>query len=129
MKSKHLAHPNIVPLLGITIDPPRLISDWIAGGNLTEYITNNPEADRLRLVGTLLGVDIWLTFLFTKVFTGTIPFSDKPPRAAMLAIIDGDRPSRPIHTALTDGLWALTQWCWDQDPHLRPPVLRISCSL
>ena len=53
MKSKHLAHPNIVPLLGVTIDPPQLISDWMAGGNLMEYITNNPEADRLRLVGAL----------------------------------------------------------------------------
>ena len=50
---KHLEHPNIVPLLGVTIDPPQLISDWMSGGNLTEYITNNPEADRLRLVGTL----------------------------------------------------------------------------
>ena len=24
---KHLKHPNIVPLLGVTIDPPQLISD------------------------------------------------------------------------------------------------------
>ena len=53
MKWKHLEHPNIVPLLGVTIDPPQLISDWMSGGNLMEYITNNPEADKLGLVGTL----------------------------------------------------------------------------
>ena len=50
---KRLEHPNIVPLLGInmTPSPPQLISDWISDGNLTEYIGNNPEADRLALVG------------------------------------------------------------------------------
>ena len=50
---KRLKHPNIVPLLGINVtpSPPQLISDWILGGNLTEYIKNNPGADRLGLVG------------------------------------------------------------------------------
>ena len=49
---KRLEHPNIVPLLGINITrpTPQLISDWILGGNLTEYIVNNPGADRLGLV-------------------------------------------------------------------------------
>ena len=47
---KHLAHSNIVPLLGATIDPPQLVSDWMCGGDLNEYITNNPDADRQGLV-------------------------------------------------------------------------------
>ena len=47
---KHLAHPNIVPLLGATVDPPQLISDWMPGGDLMGYITNNPDADRICLV-------------------------------------------------------------------------------
>ena len=50
---KHLAHPNIVPLLGVTIDPPQLISDRMPGGNLTEYITGHPDANRIRLVSDL----------------------------------------------------------------------------
>ena len=50
---KHLTHPNIVPLLGVTADPPQLILDWMSGGDLPAYITNNPQADRLRLVGVL----------------------------------------------------------------------------
>ena len=48
---RYLEHPNIVPLLGVTIDPLQLISDWMPGGDLTEYIMNNPDADRLKLVG------------------------------------------------------------------------------
>jgi len=48
---KRLAHPNVAPLLGVTIDPIQLVSDWMSGGNLTEYIANNPDTDRLGLVG------------------------------------------------------------------------------
>ena len=48
---KHLTHPNIVPLLGVTIDPPQLISDRMSGGNLMEYIANHPDMDRISLVG------------------------------------------------------------------------------
>ena len=55
VKSKHLTHPNIVPLLGVTIDPPQLISDWMSGGNLMEYITKQSDVDRLRLVGVFSG--------------------------------------------------------------------------
>ena len=47
---KHLAHPNIIPLLGATIDPPQLISDRMPGGSLTEYITGRPDADRISIV-------------------------------------------------------------------------------
>ena len=56
---KHLEHPNIVPLLGINMTPfpPQLISDWISGGNLTEYIKGNPGADRLGLVSVPLPSD------------------------------------------------------------------------
>ena len=47
---KHLMHPNIVPLLGVTITPFQLISDWMPGGDLLEHIRKNPDADRLGLV-------------------------------------------------------------------------------
>ena len=50
---KHLTHPNIVPLLGVTIDPPQLISDRMPGGNLTEYIASYPDMDRMSLVSDL----------------------------------------------------------------------------
>ena len=48
---KHLTHPNIVPFFGITPVPLQLISEWMPGGDLTEYIKDHPGADRLGLVG------------------------------------------------------------------------------
>lgn len=47
---KRLIHPNIVPLLGVTIDPFQLISEWMPGGDLPKYIKKNPNVDRLGLV-------------------------------------------------------------------------------
>jgi len=51
---KRLTHPNIVPLLGITPTPLQLVSEWMTGGSLAEYIKKNPDTDRLGLVGTPL---------------------------------------------------------------------------
>jgi serine/threonine protein kinase len=48
---KRLTHPNIVPLLGVTLVPPQLISEWMSGGDLRDYIKKNPDANRLGLVG------------------------------------------------------------------------------
>jgi serine/threonine protein kinase len=57
-----LKHKNIVSLLGITPTPLQLISDWMPGGDLTEYIRKHPDVDRLDLVGVLLVVfDLPLT--------------------------------------------------------------------
>ena len=48
---KHLTHPNIVSLLGVTPTPFQLVSNWMSGGDLPEYIKNNSDADLLGLVG------------------------------------------------------------------------------
>jgi len=48
---KRLAHPNILPLLGITTTPLQLISNWMPGGELRGYINQHPDPDRLGLVG------------------------------------------------------------------------------
>ena len=48
---KHLNHPNIVPFLGATLDPPQLVSAWMSGGSLREYINEHPGKNRLVLVG------------------------------------------------------------------------------
>ena len=60
-----------------------------------------------------------------QVFTGAVPFSSSLSPAAMLAIMDGRRPPRPPHPALTDQLWALVQRCWDQNSHSRPEVSEV----
>jgi len=63
--------------------------------------------------------------VLSQAFTGAVPFSDHRPAAAIFAIMGGKRPFRPIHPSFTDELWALTQRCWDQDPHLRPEVSEV----
>ena len=47
---KRLTHRNILPLLGITTSPFQLISSWMAGGDLPEYIRKNPGVNRFGLV-------------------------------------------------------------------------------
>ncbi|KAF9789353.1 kinase-like domain-containing protein [Thelephora terrestris] len=48
---KRVTHPNIVPLLGVTISPRfQLISDYMSGGDLPEYIKQHSDADRLGLL-------------------------------------------------------------------------------
>ena len=52
---KRLKHPNVVPLLGITIFPQlQLVSEWMTGGDLPGYIRENPGSDRLGLAGVPL---------------------------------------------------------------------------
>jgi len=48
---KRLTHPNIVPLMGVTTAPFQLISDRMSGGELSGYIKEHPDSDRLELVG------------------------------------------------------------------------------
>ena len=55
-----------------------------------------------------------------QVFAGAIPFSGKTFLGAMVATVQGKRPPRPTHPALTENLWTLIQRCWHHDPHLRP---------
>jgi len=49
---KTLRHPNVLPLLGATMDGDRLVmvSEWMANGNIDEFVGANPNADRLGLV-------------------------------------------------------------------------------
>jgi hypothetical protein len=61
---KSLKHPNILPLLGATISPPQLVSALMPEGDLSRYITNNPSANQIRLVGVdLLAPLVTLRFL------------------------------------------------------------------
>jgi len=51
---KRLSHPNILPLLGVSVSSNpqhfRIITEWMPNGDVAEYIEANPEANRLRLV-------------------------------------------------------------------------------
>jgi hypothetical protein len=60
-----------------------------------------------------------------KILTGAVPFSDCSVVTSVTHIIDGRRPPRPTHSALTDNLWATMQDCWNQMPHFRPKMSEV----
>ena len=47
---KHLNHPNIVPFKGVTFDPLQLVSEWMPGGDLREYVKNSRDTNLIILV-------------------------------------------------------------------------------
>ena len=51
---KYLNHPNIVPFKGITFEVPQLVSEWMPGGKLREYIRSNDHANPITLVSPFL---------------------------------------------------------------------------
>ncbi|PCH33225.1 hypothetical protein WOLCODRAFT_159920 [Wolfiporia cocos MD-104 SS10] len=51
---KQLRHPNILPFLGVIVDDDHticyIVSPWMSKGNLTKYLAQRPNADRLALI-------------------------------------------------------------------------------
>lgn len=47
-----LHHENILPLLGVTVARDQLVvvSEWMVGGNIMEFVKVNVHANRLDLV-------------------------------------------------------------------------------
>ena len=48
----HLRHPNILPLLGVTLNEHRfaLVSEWMENGNINEFIQRDRHINRTELV-------------------------------------------------------------------------------
>jgi len=53
---KHLRHPNILPLLGVTVSEYRfaLVSEWMENGNINEFTEREQRVNRVELVRYLL---------------------------------------------------------------------------
>jgi serine/threonine protein kinase len=49
---KHLRHPNVLPLLGVTVSERRfaMVSKWMKHGNINEFVEKNPRVNRIELV-------------------------------------------------------------------------------
>lgn len=47
-----LHHPNVLPLLGVTMSENHLVmvSEWMVKGNVNEFVRADPNVDRLELV-------------------------------------------------------------------------------
>jgi hypothetical protein len=50
---KYITHPNVLPVIGISETPPPfcIITPWMPNGNIVEYTRQNPDINRLLLVG------------------------------------------------------------------------------
>jgi len=62
---KSFHHPNILPLLGVTMSETRLVmaSEWMTNGDINEFTKVHADADRLGLVSAPFNVcsPHWLT--------------------------------------------------------------------
>ena len=47
-----LSHPNVLPLLGVTMDDQQfvMVSEWMENGNINEFIKAREDVDRFELV-------------------------------------------------------------------------------
>ena len=52
MTWKTLQHPNVLPLIGVTMTEAQfaMVSEWMANGSISEFVKTNPDVDRLELV-------------------------------------------------------------------------------
>ena len=48
-----LRHPNVLSLIGVMKSETQfaMISDWMANGNVTDFVKAHPDTNRLKLVG------------------------------------------------------------------------------
>jgi serine/threonine protein kinase len=49
---KHLRHPNVLSLLGVTVSERRfaMVSKWMEHGNINEFVEKDPRVNRTELV-------------------------------------------------------------------------------
>ena len=50
---KVLRHQNVLPLLGVTMNGNQfaMVSEWMANGNINEFVKMHMDANRFKLVG------------------------------------------------------------------------------
>ena len=50
---KSLHHPNVLPLLGVTMGKRvfAMVSEWMVNGNINEFVETHRDANRFELVG------------------------------------------------------------------------------
>ena len=84
----------------------------------------------------MLAFEVWARYISAvhaihrcKVFAGAVPFADSPPTTVAVQVLSGERPKRPMHPSLTDKVWRAIQYCWTQEPSLRPEIQEVLSKL
>ena len=59
---KTLRHPNVLPLIGVTMTETQfaMVSEWMANGNMNNFVKAHPDVVRFGLVGVLFEVSLSL---------------------------------------------------------------------
>jgi len=60
---KHLRHPNVLPLIGVTVSKQRfaMVSAWMGNGNINRFIEKDQHVNRIELVRVALNHNGGLT--------------------------------------------------------------------
>ena len=55
---RFLEHPNVLPLTGVMVSENlfAMVSDWMANGDINEFIEAHPDVNWLGLVGSSLEI-------------------------------------------------------------------------
>jgi len=58
---KALCHPNVLPLLGVTMTRNKfvMVSEWMENGNINVFMKTHPDVNRLELVCFSIGLLIY----------------------------------------------------------------------
>ena len=56
---RSLHHPNVLPLLGVTMGEKvfAMVSEWMANGNINEFVEAHRDVNRFELVGFTPTID------------------------------------------------------------------------
>lgn len=86
-----------------------------------------PDANGMRASVVTKEADVFaFGMVALEIFTGTIPFGRMKRNLWVLEeVSNGGRPEKPSkarEVGLTDRMWELICWCWEQDPASRPTM-------
>ncbi|KAH8074787.1 kinase-like domain-containing protein [Cristinia sonorae] len=90
------------------------------------------KANKEVLHPTFAGDVYSFAIVIIELYTGKIPFDGFNEYFAMVRVMSGGRPPRPVFldgSQMPDALWDLTCRCWAQMPHQRPKAREVKQQL
>ena len=75
---KTLDHPNVLPLLGVTMGNNQfaMVSEWMVNGNISEYVKAHRNVNRFELVGLALPLASLLADTLLDFYSSRMSFKD-----------------------------------------------------
>ena len=71
MTWKFLRHPNLLPLIGVTMTETQfaMTSEWMINGNINDFVKAHPDVDRLGLVSYSFKVLFSISLTIVRFFS------------------------------------------------------------